>query len=332
MAQCAGEDSAVASRCQFAGIRLIHLQMHLLLFATCQLWCMLHVLGCPRRAAGSAEWPIAQLQPLVALEGGLQAQQQICIRIWGCAVLWPWQRCAKSARQAVIRTWLEDACTNKEVSIDVRTVIREINENEHLLISEIRLNIRKLGKKPKRAIFLETQKKIHTVIETKTLPKWAACRQLFCANQSKFEKSTTGECNSELQHFTYLCVQWFCSIVAWFQQQQTKPSCTSCMFKSNQSVQKRRNKSIWTPKNEVYICTTIEIISCWSLDLYSSAAMLCLIFTHSTYRRKMETHEEKKSTSVLYGKGSTSVNTFLWTGSRGKKGCNSFSLPFCKHY
>ena len=59
-------DGAVAARpggCQFAGIRLLHLQLHLLLCATRQPWRVLHALGGPRRAAGSAEWPIARLPP-----------------------------------------------------------------------------------------------------------------------------------------------------------------------------------------------------------------------------------------------------------------------------
>ena len=112
--------STVAARsggCQFAGIRFLHLQLHLLVCSTRQPWRVLHALGGPRRAAGSAEWPIARLPPAcrsAALEEGLQARQQIRIRIQGCTVSWLRRRCADSARQAVIRTWLEDACTNKE--------------------------------------------------------------------------------------------------------------------------------------------------------------------------------------------------------------------------
>ena len=41
--------------------------------------------------------------------------------------------------------------------------------------------------------------------------------------------------HSNLNHFTYLCLQWLCTIIAWFQQQQIK-------LKSNQSIQKRWNK------------------------------------------------------------------------------------------
>ena len=50
---------------------------------------------------------------------------------------------------------------------------------------------------------------------------------------------------------------------------------------SNQTNWFKRDemKSIWTPKNESYLCTTIEVIPCWRLDRYSRAAMLCLIFT-----------------------------------------------------
>ena len=58
-------DSAVTARSegsQFVGIRLLHLQLHLLLCATRQLFSLLPALGGPRRAEGSAEWPIARLQ------------------------------------------------------------------------------------------------------------------------------------------------------------------------------------------------------------------------------------------------------------------------------
>ena len=60
-------DGAVAARpggCQFAGIRLLHLQLHLLLCATRQPWLVpvLHA-GGPRHAASSAESPIARLLP-----------------------------------------------------------------------------------------------------------------------------------------------------------------------------------------------------------------------------------------------------------------------------
>ena len=63
---------AVAARswgCQFAGIRLLHPQLHLLLCATRQSWRVLHALGGPRRAAGSAEWPIARLPPAYSAGG-----------------------------------------------------------------------------------------------------------------------------------------------------------------------------------------------------------------------------------------------------------------------
>ena len=59
-------DSAVAARrggCQFAGIGFLHLPLHLPLCATRQQFSLLHILGGHRRAAGSAEWPIAQLLP-----------------------------------------------------------------------------------------------------------------------------------------------------------------------------------------------------------------------------------------------------------------------------
>ena len=119
-------EGAVAARpggCQFAGISLLHLQLHLLLCSTRQPWRVLHALGGPSGAAGSAVWPIARLppacsagggcRPRAALEEGFQARQQICIRIRGCTVSWPRRRCTGSARQAVIRTWLEDSFTNK---------------------------------------------------------------------------------------------------------------------------------------------------------------------------------------------------------------------------
>ena len=74
---------------------------------------LLHVLGGLRRAAGSAEWPIAWLQPACSSGGRAAGIQQIFICIWGCAVCWQQLRCADGARLAVIRTWLEGTCTNK---------------------------------------------------------------------------------------------------------------------------------------------------------------------------------------------------------------------------
>ena len=59
-------DSAAAARsggCQFAGIGLLHLELHLLFCVTRQPYSLLHALGGPRRAAGSAEWSIARLPP-----------------------------------------------------------------------------------------------------------------------------------------------------------------------------------------------------------------------------------------------------------------------------
>ena len=99
-------DGAVAARpggCQFAGIRLLHLQLHLLLCATRQpsRWRVLHALGGPRRAAGSALSQQSRQSPgcrsRAALEEGLQARQQICIRIIDCTVSWQRRRCADSA-------------------------------------------------------------------------------------------------------------------------------------------------------------------------------------------------------------------------------------------
>ena len=93
--QASAADSAAAARrggCQFLGIRLLHdlhLPLHLLLCswhcATRQPFGLLHALSCPRRAAGSP-----RLYCLVAAR---------------C--------CADGARLAVVRTCLEDACTNK---------------------------------------------------------------------------------------------------------------------------------------------------------------------------------------------------------------------------
>ena len=59
----AADGAARSGGCQFAEIRLLHLQLHLLLCATHQPFSLLHALGGPRRAAGSAEWPIARLPP-----------------------------------------------------------------------------------------------------------------------------------------------------------------------------------------------------------------------------------------------------------------------------
>ena len=66
-----------------------------------------------------------------------------------------------------------------------------------------------------------------------TSPKWA-----------KFQHKSIQICDlqqqnvTNLNHFTYLCLHWICIIVAWYKQQQAKPRCTSCMFKSNQLTQK----------------------------------------------------------------------------------------------
>ena len=66
----AADGAARSGGCQFAEIRLLHLQLHLLLCATHQLFSLLHALGGPRRAAGSAEWPIARLPPAPACRAG----------------------------------------------------------------------------------------------------------------------------------------------------------------------------------------------------------------------------------------------------------------------
>ena len=97
--QASAADSAAAARrggCQFLGIRLLHdlhLPLHLLLCswhcATRQPFGLLHALSCPRRAAGSAEWPIARQPP--ACSGGGRAAGMTADRhsIRGCTVSWP---------------------------------------------------------------------------------------------------------------------------------------------------------------------------------------------------------------------------------------------------
>ena len=156
-AQAADSDSAVAARrgeYQFAGVWFLHLLLHLLLCSTRQPFSLLHAPGCPRRVAGSAEWPISQLQP--ACSGGGRAAGTTAD-----SHLHPRLHCLVTALalpdgslHALKRTWLEDACTvclaaqTKEVSIDIRTVIHEImrikkrNAAELLSISKIRSNIR----------------------------------------------------------------------------------------------------------------------------------------------------------------------------------------------
>ena len=70
-----------------------------------------------------------------------------------------------------------------------------------------------------------------------------------------------------LNHFTYLCLQCLCPIVAWFQQQQTKLSCASCIFKSKQLVQNKGNKIHLNSRK-------------WSLPLHNNANnTLCLCTT-----------------------------------------------------
>ena len=70
----------------------------------------------------------------------------------------------------------------REVSIDIRTVIHGINENQEirkrsaaelLSISEILSNIRNENLERNLREFLETHKKMQSVFEAKTLPTWA---------------------------------------------------------------------------------------------------------------------------------------------------------------
>ena len=108
-----------------ARIWLLHLLLYLLLCATrryapkghtrqsiSKISSLLRTLGGPRRAAGSAECPIARLLP--ACSGGGRAAgmtaDRICIR--GCAVSWSRRRTAlRLARRAVIRTWTIGDCS-----------------------------------------------------------------------------------------------------------------------------------------------------------------------------------------------------------------------------
>ena len=110
----------------------------------------------------------------------------------------------------------------------------------------------------------------------------------FCTNQLKFVKSTTAECNSNLNHSTYF---WLSdSALYWhmISAAANKTEHTSWMFKSNQLVQKRWNKFHLNSKKWSYLCTTIEVIPWWSLDRYSSAAILGL--TCNAQQQMMETH------------------------------------------
>ena len=117
---------------------------------------MLHALGSPRRAAGSAAARVQRRRD------GLQASNQIRTRIRGCAVSQPLLCCAAGALLAVIWTWLDDTCTNKGIKIDIIIVIHKLmrfkirNFAAFLFISEIRSNIRNrnLDKKQRKRQFL----------------------------------------------------------------------------------------------------------------------------------------------------------------------------------
>ena len=136
----------------------------------------------------------------------------------------------------------------------------------------------KLGKTKREQCIWKLTRKCNQSLR----PKHHLSGQCFCINLSKFVKITAAECNSNLNHFTCLCLQRLCTIIAWFQQQQTKSSCTSCLIKSNQFIQKRRKRIHLVSRKCSYLCTTIEVDPYWSLDWNSSAAMLCLIFRCNT--------------------------------------------------
>ena len=137
-----------------------------------------------------------------------------------------WSKVGQSDAKAAAGKWREvERCTRQShCPQDFR-----ILHVDKALIKIFKMKIWKETNAVTRAIFLETQKKMQPVIETKTLSKWA-----MPLHKSKFVKYTRAECNSNLNDFTYLSLQCLCTIVVWYQQQQTKPSCTSCMFKSNQ--------------------------------------------------------------------------------------------------
>ena len=77
--QAADSTATVRHRgCQFAGIRLLHLQLHLLLCSTRQQFNLLHALGGPRHAVGSAEEPIALLPPACSGGGSVAGMKADC--------------------------------------------------------------------------------------------------------------------------------------------------------------------------------------------------------------------------------------------------------------
>ena len=103
--------------CQFAGIGLLHQQLHLLLCATRQPFSLLHALGCPKRCG--ANRPVAAVLPACCCGGRAafitadsRSHPRLCC-LAGLVDSWPLRRCAAGTRQAVIKTWLEDACINK---------------------------------------------------------------------------------------------------------------------------------------------------------------------------------------------------------------------------
>ena len=105
-----GAVAASPEGCQFAGISLLHLQLPLLLCSTRQPWRVLHALGGPSGAAGSAVWPIARLPPACSAGGraegttaDLHSHARLHCLVAAAAL-------PRQARQAV----MEDACTNKE--------------------------------------------------------------------------------------------------------------------------------------------------------------------------------------------------------------------------
>ena len=138
------DSSAAACRggCQFARIRLSHLLLHLLLCTMRQPFSLLHALGCPRRTAGSAEWLIALLPP--ACSGGRRyadmtadshSHPRLCCLV-AAAVLR--RRSSAGSDKSMVGRRLGQT---REVSVYIRNVIYEINENQEPKCCRTSVNI-----------------------------------------------------------------------------------------------------------------------------------------------------------------------------------------------
>ena len=153
--------------------------------------------------------------------------------------------------------------------------IKKRNAAEFLSISEIRSKIRsgnlqRNQRKASQATILETHKKIQPVIKTETLPKWAN----FLHNSIKFVKYNSRiQFKSKPSHLPLPAVSLHYDY-SMISAAANKTQLYILYVQIKPISSKTRTKSILTQENEAYICTTIEVIPCWSLDRYWGAAML----------------------------------------------------------